>query len=150
MWSFAFCASIRSLSSFSISSSNSLMSAAIFRSVAKQVSTHPTLSSKHPNISLQSRSSAWARSARFASTAAKQQTLKERLAELIPQELEQVRTLPTTLPVHLLTSYRSRPSVLSMAKNHSVPSSSTSSTGNRFISTLPRIPTHSNLFPILI
>ncbi|KAK7686140.1 citrate (Si)-synthase [Cerrena zonata] len=52
------------------------MSAAIFRSVAKQ-----------------SRSSAWARSARFASTAAKQQTLKERLAELIPQELEQVKAV---------------------------------------------------------
>ncbi|THG93199.1 hypothetical protein EW026_g7972 [Hermanssonia centrifuga] len=35
--------------------------------------------------------SAFARSARFASTAAKQQTLKERLAELIPAELENVK-----------------------------------------------------------
>lgn len=39
----------------------------------------------------QSRQTTFARSARFASTAAKQQTLKERLAELIPAELENVK-----------------------------------------------------------
>ncbi|KAF7789821.1 hypothetical protein EIP86_000767 [Pleurotus ostreatoroseus] len=35
----------------------------------------------------------FARTARFASTAAKQQTLKERLAELIPTELENVKAV---------------------------------------------------------
>ncbi|RDX41748.1 citrate synthase [Polyporus arcularius HHB13444] len=39
----------------------------------------------------QSRRSALARSARFASTSAKAQTLKERLAELIPAEIENVK-----------------------------------------------------------
>ncbi|KAI0077249.1 citrate synthase [Panus rudis PR-1116 ss-1] len=52
------------------------MSAALLRSIARQ-----------------SRSSAPARSARFASSAAKQPTLKERLAELIPAELEQVKAV---------------------------------------------------------
>ncbi|CAL1715744.1 unnamed protein product [Somion occarium] len=45
------------------------------------------------SIARQSRSSALARSARFASTAAKQQTLKERLAELIPAEIENVKAV---------------------------------------------------------
>ncbi|KAI0762030.1 citrate synthase [Irpex lacteus] len=45
------------------------------------------------NIARQTPRSSFARTARFASTGAKQQTLKERLAELIPKELENVKAV---------------------------------------------------------
>ena len=48
--------------------------------------------------SLQSRRSAFARLARFASTSAKAPTLKERLAELIPAEIENVRPFLCAVP----------------------------------------------------
>jgi hypothetical protein len=76
----------------------------VLNAVRRQRAVHPTNVLTH---SLQSRQS-WARSAtrvsaRFASTAAgKQPTLKERLAQLIPQELEKV-----CLPSNVVQGYYS-------------------------------------------
>ena len=76
------------------------MSASIFRSIARQVCLAHAQPTPHSSPHQTPRSSI-ARSVRFASTG-KQQTLKERLAELIPVELENVdplllRVLPPIL-----------------------------------------------------
>lgn len=81
--------------------------------------------------SVQTPRSSFARTARFASTGAKQQTLKERLAELIPKELENVRLPACLLALNPDRSrfIRSKLSVLSTAKSPSGPFSLTSFTG---------------------
>jgi hypothetical protein len=69
--------------------------------------------------------------ARWSST--KAPTLKERLAELIPQKLEEVCThVFSASGMYLTASSRSRQFVLSMAKRASAPSSLTSFTGKSF------------------
>lgn len=62
---------------------------AAVQQVCQQPHTPPT-TPLTPLPSPQSRRSAFARSARYASTSAKAPTLKERLAELIPAEIENV------------------------------------------------------------